>query len=475
MANTLYLDCSCGISGDMLVAALLDLGADREALREALDSIPAGGFAYDVTRVKKAGVDCCSFNVYLDAEHENHDHDMEYLHGSGHSHEHGHDHEHEHSHEPGHAHEHEHGHGKPQGRCPHRSGSGGCGHKHIDLYGIGVTAHSHHHEGLQEAHGHHHHEHRGLKEITEIIGRVRMSENARALALKIFDIIGEAEARAHAVPKDEVHFHEVGAIDSIVDIVAIAVCADSLQLGEVIVPRLCEGTGAVRCQHGILPVPVPATANIMEKFGFNVEIIDAEGEFVTPTGAAAAAALMTGSRLPAPFKIRKTGLGAGKRSYARPSILRAMLIEGGGSGGCIWKLETDIDDCSGEALGYVMEQLFAAGARDVHYHPVFMKKNRPGWQLNVICSEDKVAALEKIIFNETTTIGIRRCSMERTVLPRSIRTVETAYGPANVKVCSLGGLERFYPEYESVAAISRSSGLSYSEVYSIIAEEAARR
>lgn len=441
MANTLYLDCSSGISGDMLAAALLDLGADRDALKQALDSLPVSGFTYDITRVKKAGVDCCSFNVYLDAAHENHDHDMEYLHGA-------HQHVHEHCHEE----------------------SAGCGHGHAEMCG-------HHHEGHQEAHMHHHHEHRGLKEIREIIGAARMTEGARALALKIFSIIGEAEAKAHAVPADEVHFHEVGAVDSIVDIVAIAVCADSLQLGEVIVPKLCEGTGTVRCQHGLLPVPVPATANIMEKFGFNVEIINTEGEFVTPTGAAAAAALMTGSRLPAPFRICRTGLGAGKRTYERPSILRAMLIEDGakGAAGSVWKLETDIDDCSGEALGYVMELLFAAGAKDVHYHPVFMKKNRPGWQLNVLCAEDDIGRLENIIFRETTTIGIRRCLMARTVLPRTARTVETAYGPAAVKVCLLDGAERCYPEYESVAAISRSSGLSYSEVYSIIAEEAARR
>lgn len=278
----LYLECNAGISGDMLVAALLDLGADRAKLDEALQSIPAKGFTYNISRVSKAGVDCCDFDVVLDAEHENHDHDMSFLHGEAvaahvHSHEHEHHHEHDHVHTP---------------------------HEH-----------------------HHHHEHRGLKEVIEIINGTQMSEQARALALKIFDIIAEAEGKAHAVAKEDVHFHEVGAIDSIVDIVAIAVCFESLGVDEVIVPELCEGRGTVRCQHGVLPVPVPATANIMQSFGLNVRLLPVQGEFVTPTGAAAAAALMTTDELPEQFKICAIGLGAGKRQYERPSILRALLIE----------------------------------------------------------------------------------------------------------------------------------------------------
>lgn len=285
--KSLYLECNAGISGDMLVAALLDLGADKDALAKALDSIPAKGFSYNISRVSKAGVDCCDFDVILDAEHENHDHDMAFLHGSevAHEHEHCHEHHHEHIHE--HEHEHEH------------------------------APHEHHHK----------HEHRGLKEVVAIINATQMTDAARALALKIFDIIAEAEGKAHAVAKEDVHFHEVGAIDSIVDIVAIAVCADSLGVKSVIVPELCEGRGTVRCQHGVLPVPVPATANIMQRFGFNVRLLPVQGEFVTPTGAAAAAALKTSDELPEQFKILAIGLGAGKRSYERPSILRALLIE----------------------------------------------------------------------------------------------------------------------------------------------------
>ena len=311
--KSLYLECNAGISGDMLVAALLDLGADREALDAALKSIPAQGFTYNVSRVAKAGVDCCDFDVILDAEHENHDHDMEFLHGDGVATAHVHQHEehvHAHTHEE---HEHHHTH----------EGTGEHEHHHTHTH-EGTGEHDHVHTPHEH---HHHHEHRGLKEVIEIINGTQMSDKARALALKIFDIIAEAEGKAHAVAKENVHFHEVGAIDSIVDIVAIAVCFDSLGIDEVIVPELCEGRGTVRCQHGVLPVPVPATANIMQSFGLNVRLLPVQGEFVTPTGAAAAAALMTTDELPEQFKICAIGLGAGKRAYERPSILRALLIE----------------------------------------------------------------------------------------------------------------------------------------------------
>ena len=323
--KSLYLECNAGISGDMLVAALLDLGADREALDAALKSIPAQGFSYNISRVSKAGVDCCDFDVILDAEHENHDHDMEFLHGAGVAAAHVHTHE-DHTHEE-HEHHHDHTHTHTH---THEGTSEGAGeHEHSHEEHEHHHDHDHFHEGHEHTpHEHHHtHEHRGLKEVIEIINGTQMSDKARALALKIFDIIAEAEGKAHAVAKENVHFHEVGAIDSIVDIVAIAVCFDSLGIDEVIVPELCEGRGTVRCQHGVLPVPVPATANIMQSFGLNVRLLPVQGEFVTPTGAAAVAALMTSEELPEQFKICAIGLGAGKRAYERPSILRALIIE----------------------------------------------------------------------------------------------------------------------------------------------------
>ena len=444
--KSLYLECNAGISGDMLVAALLDLGADKEALDKALQSIPAKGFEYKISRVSKAGVDCCDFDVILDEEHANHDHDMAFLHGNGdavvhsHEHEHHHDHEHEHEHEHHHDHDHEHE------------------HSHVP--------HEHHH----------HHEHRGLQEVIAIINATDMSAAAKALALKIFDIIADAEAKAHAVEKNAVHFHEVGAIDSIVDIVAIAVCADSLGVENVIVPELCEGRGTVRCQHGVLPVPVPATANIMQRFGFNVRLLPVQGEFVTPTGAAAAAALMTTDELPQSFKILGIGLGAGKRQYERPSILRALMIEDNTQKknsvnsnalqtDCICQLQSDIDDCSGELLGYTLERLLEAGALDAHYQPVFMKKSRPAWELTVICREEDRAKLEALIFAETTTIGIRRARLERTVLPRRRDVVHTAYGDVAVKRCLLDSGERCYVEYDSATKLAQEQGVPLQDIY----------
>ena len=415
MNQTLYLECDSGISGDRMTAALLDLGADEKVLSEALESLPVKGVRTEVRRVSKAGLDACDFHVILDHEHENHDHDMEYLHGHSHDHSHG-----------------DHGH------------------------------HSHDHE------------HRGLAEILEILCRAQITDGAREKAVRIFEILAEAEAKAHGTSIEKVHFHEVGAVDSIVDITAAAVCLDNLQIDKVIIPVLCEGSGSVRCQHGVIPVPVPAVTAVTSKYSIPLHMTDVQGELVTPTGAAIAAAIRTSARLPERFVIEKTGIGAGKREYERPSLLRAMLIretEDGSAGDYIYKLESNIDDCTGEALGYVMERLMKAGARDVHYTPVFMKKNRPAYQLNVICKEEDIEKLEGIIFRETTTIGIRRQKMERSVLKRQVKTVKTSLGEARIKVCFMENGMRAYPEYESVRELCRKNGLSFQETYQRIEEE----
>ena len=426
MKQKLYLECYSGISGDMTVAALLDLGADPMVLDVALKSLPLSGFETKVSRVKKAGIDACDFNVVLD--NDNHDHDMEYLHGDGKGHEHSHDHSHSH------------------------------------FFGL-----FHHH--------HHDHEHRGLKEITEILNNSDLTDKAKALAIKMFEIIADAEAQAHGLSKEEVHFHEVGAIDSIVDIAAVAVCLDSLGIDEVIVPVLYEGTGTVRCQHGVLPIPVPAVTNIVNAHHLNLHVTNTKGEFVTPTGAAIVAAIRTSDALPEHFKIVKTGIGAGKRNYERPSLLRAMLIEEitptkSLDKDEIVKLESNIDDATGEALGYTMDRLLQAGARDVHYFPVFMKKNRPAYQLNVICKEEQIDTLQRIIFEETTTIGIRIIRMERIVLAREIKKVKTSVGEVRIKVCTMpDGTQRAYPEYEDVVAVCQATGKSYQDVYRLIVSE----
>lgn len=464
MGKTLYLECYSGISGDMTVAALLDLEADRSVLDRVLKSLKVSGFETKISRVVKSGIDACDFDVVLDKEHENHDHDMEYLHGhhhKGHENNHFYNHNHAHEDEAEHFHSHEHNHAHGAGSAQDRP----------------------------------HHEHRGIKEITYIIEHSAMTENAKKIALRIFEILAEAESKAHNVPVDQVHFHEVGAVDSIVDIVSVAVCLDDLDVTEVIVPVLCEGRGTVRCQHGILPIPVPAVANIVSANHLYLKMTEVEGELVTPTGAAIVAAVKTKDKLPETFEIQKIGIGAGKRQYECPGILRAMIIsqsaetdeakaqteevknpeirnnskaENQETKDTIIKMETNIDDCSGEVLGFVMERLMKAGARDVHYVPVFMKKNRPAWVLNVICKEEDMETLQNIIFEETTTIGIRYSRMERTILPRETRTLSTPWGEVQVKVCTLNGKEQLYPEYESVAQLSREKEIPFTEIYRYI-------
>lgn len=289
MGNMLYLECTSGISGDMTVAALLDAGAREDVLRRALDSLPVDGFSVRVSRVKKSGLDACDFAVLLDAEHENHDHDMAYLHGptgapgdAGRGHAHGGD-------DHGHSHSHSHSHPYPHPRS-------------------------------------HDHEHRGLPEILALIDAADMTDRAKAIARRTFEVLADAEAKAHGVSRDEVHFHEVGAVDSIADVVAAAVCFDDLGATDVVVPLLCEGRGTVRCQHGIIPVPVPAVVNIVSAHGIPLRLLDVQGELVTPTGAALAAAVRTRTQLPERFVVERVGIGAGKRDYATPGILRALVI-----------------------------------------------------------------------------------------------------------------------------------------------------
>ncbi len=303
--------------------------------------------------------------------------------------------------------------------------------------------------------------------MTAIINSLDMTDRAREIAIKTFRIVAEAEAKAHNRSIEEVHFHEVGAIDSIVDIVAAAVCFDQLGITEVILPRLCEGSGSIRCQHGILPVPVPAVMNIASAHGLPLAITSRQGELVTPTGAAFAAAVMTSTRLPEVIRPEKVGLGAGKREYEQPSILRAVLLreEEKEEQTGIWKLETNIDDSTGEQLGYAMECLMEAGARDVFYTPIYMKKNRPAWLLSIIVEEKDISRMEQIIFRETTTIGIRRQKMERTVLPRHKDKIMTGFGELEVKVCGAPGEQRVYPEYESAARIAREQGVPLRDVY----------
>ena len=480
----LYLDCASGISGDMTVGALLDLGASREKLVQALDSLGVSGYHLHFGRTKKCGIDAYDFDVHLEEEEHHHDHEH------GHEHEHSHD---EHDHENHHAHSHEE-------MCEHSRGDELHSHEHSHEEELHFHEHSHdendhdHHHAHEHAHDYAHshehehthdhmhpHVHRNIHDIFEIIDRLDASDRVKNLARRMFEIVAEAESKAHGIPVSEVHFHEVGAIDSIVDVISAAFCLEDLGIHRVVVSPLSEGHGFARCQHGLMPVPVPATANIAAAQGLELTLRDVEGEMVTPTGAAIAAAFRTESALPKKYQIEKIGIGAGNKDFAHANILRAMLltdktveVETGKDGhdeSSMWVMEANLDDCTGEALGYAMEVLLEAGARDVWYTPAYMKKNRPAYVLHVLTTAEKREELEQLIFSCTTTIGVRRYPVERTILPRDVKEIQTRYGAAKVKICKRGGVDTCYPEYESVRAICRETGKSFMEVFYGVMED----
>lgn len=401
--NTLYLECRSGISGDMTVAALLDLGATEENLRRTLAKLPVGGYEIRIEKVRKNGLEVCDFDVILgEMRHEGHMHE---------------------------------------------------GHNHVE-----------------EAHGEHEHAHmhRTWKDIEQILKEADLKPRVLELAMRMFQSVAEAEGKAHGCPPEKVHFHEVGAVDSIVDIVGTAACLEELGVEKILVSDLWEGSGHVHCQHGILPVPVPAVLEIAAAHGLTLRQTEQQGEMVTPTGAAIAA-LSEGCQ-PERFTVKRVGLGAGKREFPKANILRAMLIEEEPADD-LWLLESNIDDCTGEVMGYAMDCLLEAGARDVFFTPIYMKKNRPAYKLSVLCDEEQIREMDEILFRETTTIGVRRCRVKRDILKRRLAEAETPWGKARVKICVLpDGAEVFYPEYESVKELARKTGKSYQEIYRTVRE-----
>jgi len=314
MPNKLYLECYSGISGDMTVAALLDLGADQQVLLEGLESLNLPGYQLKIGRVKKNGIDACDFDVILDEPEHHHDHEHEHDHD--HDHEHHHDHEHEHHHDHDHEHHHDHDHDHEHDHDHDHEHDHDHDHEH----------HHHEHEHDHEHHHHHDHVHRNIGDIFAIIDQSKISDRAKQTAKDIFRIIAAAESKAHGIAEDQVHFHEVGAVDSIVDIVSAAICLDNLDITEAVVSDLYEGCGYVHCQHGLMPVPVPAVVNIAADNALRLRLTQTRGEMITPTGAAIAAYLSKGGKLPESFVIEKIGLGAGKKDFATANILRAFLI-----------------------------------------------------------------------------------------------------------------------------------------------------
>lgn len=489
----LYLDLSSGVSGDMFAAALIDAGADASLLREVLNSLNLPGFTLELSKVNKASLAMCDFKVRL--EHDNHDSDMAHLFGP---------HPHHHETHPPEPHGH---HEPPHGLHPCPEHERLMPWQQADLLPLQEPGpHGSHHHGPEHEHPKPHapHEHRGLNDILPIIDRSSAQPEAKELAKKIFRIIAEAEAKAHGCPLEEVHFHEVGALDSIVDILSAAVLYTSLHIKTCFATPLAEGHGQINCQHGLLPIPVPAVCNIAEAHGLPMVRTEVFGELVTPTGAAIIAALEPEFAPPPPMRILKTGYGAGKRAYERPSFVRAQLFEPlppaphpsplphaeheGPEGHPlppdlrgndeIVKIECNIDDCSGELMSALMEKLFVLGACDVSFTPLFMKKNRPAFELNVMVKPHKLRQAAALIMRESTAIGIRYSVMQRLIMDRHEEMFDSSLGPVEVKRCvlppELGDYSTVYPEYESVKEAAQRHRISVKEADAVIRGELLR-
>ena len=411
--KTLYIECNMGAAGDMLLASLAELTGDVKACEEKLNSIGIPDVTYEFEKSVKCGIEGTHAHVVVHGVEEDE-----------HMHEHAHHHEHEHEHAE-HDHHHEHTHED---------------HVHSD-------EHEHHHEHEHEHDHHHHHTH--MSDIENIINGLNVSDKVKADALAVYGLIAEAESKAHGKPITDIHFHEVGTMDAVADIVGVCVLLEQIAPDRIIVSPLATGYGQVRCAHGILPVPAPATASIIE--GIPTYSGDVEGELLTPTGAALLRhfAGSFGSR--PVMTIEKTGYGMGRKDFAKANMLRTFIGSEEDEGDKVIELKFNVDDMTGEETGYATGVLMENGALDVFTTPVFMKKNRPGLLFTVLVKPEDKEKFARLIFENTTTIGIRYNAMDRFRLARREEKVMTKYGEVRVKVSEGFGVTKVKPEYDDVS------------------------
>jgi pyridinium-3,5-bisthiocarboxylic acid mononucleotide nickel chelatase len=376
-------------------------------------------------------------------------HDVECVQHDNHEHQHGGKHEHEHENSHGYNHEHEHGE-----KHEHEHGE-----KHEHEHGDGNSEHQHDH-----VHGKHQHEGRNLFVIEGLIDKSKLNENTKKIAKDIFKRVAEAEAIVHGKSIYEVHFHEVGAVDSIVDIVGAAICIDYLKPDKIIASPINTGSGFVKCEHGMIPVPAPATMQILKDVPIYCD--EREFELTTPTGAAIIKVLASEFKKLPSIRIKRVGYGCGKRDTEKPNLLRVVLAEDEFEEVCIF--EATIDDMNPQIYSYFMDKLFSAGAKDVYLTPVYMKKNRPGIVATITATNKLEDAIKEIIFKETTTIGIRKFNIERTELERDFKSVETCYGAINFKISSYkDSVVNVTPEFEDIKSAAKDNNVPMKEVYSI--------
>ncbi len=448
--KTLYLDIFSGISGDMFIGALLDLGVDFAALERELEKLGLDEFHLHAARALKSSIEGVKFDVHL----HHHEHEHEHKHDEGHEHAH---------HHGGHGHSHSHGHAHPHA------------HEHTE------HGHEHHHDDDDHSHDHEHG--RSYADIRALIQRSSLSSWVQDRALAIFERIAQAEGKIHGVPPAEVHFHEVGAVDSIVDIVGACLALDLLGRPRLRAASVVDGQGFVNCAHGRFPIPVPATLNILAARGVSISQCDEPHEMITPTGAALLAELAESFGPLRDFKIERVGYGLGTREHrTRPNVLRVLLGQDSAQDAAHdWEqdtvvlLETNLDDVNAEVLGYTAEKALAQGALDVFHTPIQMKKGRPGVLFSILCEPSRRSEFTELILRETTTLGVRESVLERHKLRRSMVTVPTAHGPIPVKVGHLNGrVVQAAPEYEACRAAAEARQVPLREVYRA-AEEAFRQ
>ena len=480
--STLYLEPFSGLSGDMLNALLLDLGADRKHLEEALKTISLDGYHLHVDRIAKSSIWGTDFDVHMehgekdhgiagDFDHHEHDHDHHHEH-EHHHHEHAHSHTHEehtHTHEE-HTHSHEHTHEHAHSHDHHHE------HEH--------THDEHTHDGHTHEHTHSHHHHhgevRGLKEIETIILSSGTSDFVKEKSLEVFRDIAQAEANVHQMPVEEIHFHEVGATDSIIDIMSFFILWETLDIDAVYSTAVTEGSGTITVAHGVMPVPVPAVMQL--RLGTSIPFsqdFDIHTELVTPTGLALFKAIHPVFAQPSNLTATKVGYGFGKRDTGKFNALRGTLLEKTthshqvvtSNNDEIIQIDTTIDDQSGEELGYIMSLLLEEGALDVHYTSVYTKKNRPATHLTLLIQEGDLERFTAILFEQTSTIGFRYQNVQRKVMTRTFETKQTSLGAVKVKKNQYGTVTKSTLEYEDCARIAKETGLSIQAVYQQLTKE----
>ena len=449
----LYFDCATGISGNMAIGALLEICDGEQYLRDELAKLEVPGYQLNVIKRDSHGIDGTYVEVLeantgipVDAIHDGNKNvgssaTLGLHHGHTHSHHHELDSSPEH-HSHGHYHDHNHDHSLDN---------------HCDNH--------------QDDHdNNHNHVHRTYADIKQIIEDSGITEDAKNLSKSMFHKVAVAEAKVHGKPIDEVHFHEVGAIDSIVDIVSVAILMDYIKPDRVISSVVSDGYGTIKCAHGVLSVPVPATSMIYKNEKIRFKQIEVPTELVTPTGAAIISTFAESYGLMPEMNLNKIGIGVGSRNIGGPNTLRVFLgeevtVDGETQNDDIIVINSNIDDSSGEDLGYVLEKLMDAGALDVSYSPIFMKKNRPAYRLEVICRAETREKLSEIIFDETTTIGVRYYPVQREELTRVRTLVDTELGQIEAKqVSTTSGHTYTYPEYESMKSIASELGISMKSV-----------